>query len=376
MLLGALLELGAPARAVRAALAGLGVGPVRMKTARVWRGALDARYVAFSGAKRAERERTWKAVRALLGRARISKGVRERSLEAFERIARAEARIHGVPIDRIHFHEVGAVDALGDVVGVCAAVEALGVGEISCSPLPLGHGRVDTGHGALPLPAPATVELLRGIPTVPYDVPWETVTPTGAALLATLASSFGPLPALRPLAQGFGAGDDRKGPLPNVLRAVLGEAEAGLARDEIAVLETHLDDMTPEHLAFLVERLHDEGALDASLAPLLMKKGRPGQLLRVLARIPDADRLARRVLSDSTALGVRVQRVPRLVLERGAGSVATPYGAIRVKLARAGDGSRRVKPEYESCARAARRHRVSIATVTRAAQRRAEDELG
>jgi uncharacterized protein (DUF111 family) len=234
---------------------------------------------------------------------------------------------------------------------------------------------VSGDHGGLPLPAPATVELLRGIPTVPYDVPWETVTPTGAALLATLASSFGPLPALRPLAQGFGAGDDRKGPLPNVLRAVLGEAEAGLARDEIAVLETHLDDMTPEHLAFLVERLHEEGALAASLAPLVMKKGRPGQLLRVLARIPDADRLARRVLSDSTALGVRIQRVPRLVLERGTGSVATPYGPISVKLARAADGSRRVKPEYESCARAARRHRVSIAAVTRAAQRRAEDEL-
>ena len=375
MLLGALLELGAPARAVRAALEGLGVGPIRMTTARVWRGALDARHVAFAGTRRGERERTWKAVRALLGRARLSPSVRARSLATFERIARAEARIHGVPIERIHFHEVGAIDALGDVVGVCAAVEALGAMEISCSPLPLGHGWVETDHGALPLPAPATLEILRGIPTVPYDVSWETVTPTGAALLATLASSFGPLPALRPLAQGFGAGDDRKGPLPNVLRAVLGEAEAGLARDEIAVLETHLDDMTPEHLAFLVERLHDDGALDASLAPLLMKKGRPGQLLRVLARLPDADRLARRVLSDSSALGVRVQRVPRLVLARGASSVSTPYGSIRVKVARGADGRRHAKPEYDACARAARRHGVAIAIVTRAAQRAAEDEL-
>ena len=375
MLLGALLELGAPARAVRSALDGLGVGPIRMTTARVWRGGLDARHVAFAGKKRGERDRTWKAIRALLGRARLPERVRERSLATFERIARAEARVHRVPLERIHFHEVGAVDALGDIVGVCAAVEALGPTEISCSPLPLGHGRVQTDHGALPLPAPATVEILRGIPTVPYDVPWETVTPTGAALLATLATSFGPLPPLRPLAQGFGAGDDRKGPLPNVLRAVLGESEPGLARDEIAVLETHLDDMTPEHLAFLVERLHDDGALDASLAPLVMKKGRPGQLLRVLARLPDADRLARRVLTDSSALGVRVQRVPRLVLERGAGVVSTPYGEIRVKLASGADGRRRAKPEYESCARAARRHGVSIAAVTRAAQRAAEDEL-
>ena len=280
-----------------------------------------------------------------------------------------------MPIERIHFHEVGALDALGDVVGVCAAVESLGVSRVTCSPLPLGRGRVGGAHGALPLPAPATLELLRGVPTYPYDVEWETVTPTGAALLATLADEFGTLPALRPLAQGFGAGDDRRGPLPNVLRAVVGEAEPELARDEVAVLETHLDDMTPEHLAFLVERLHDAGALDASLAPLLMKKGRPGQALRVLTRPPDAERIARLVLSESSALGVRVQRVPRFVLRRGAGSVSTPYGPIRVKLARAPDGTAEVKPEYEACARAARKHGVAISAVTRAAQRRAEDEL-
>lgn len=376
MLLGALLDVGAPAAAVRAAHAGLGVGAIRMRVTRVSRGALDARYVALEGGESRHDERTWKSIRALLGRARLSAWVRERSLEVFERLARAEARIHGVPIERIHFHEVGAIDALGDVVGVCAAIESLGVSRVSCSPLPLGRGAAPTAHGAIPLPAPATVELLRGVPTSPYDVAWETVTPTGAALLATLVHEFGPLPALRPLAQGFGAGDDRIGPLPNALRAVLGEAEPALARDEIAVLETHLDDMTPEHLAFLVERLGDEGALDASLAPLVMKKGRPGQLLRVLARPSDAERLARLVLSDSSALGVRMQRVPRLVLRREASSVDTDYGAIRVKVARSPDGTRAVKPEYEACARAARKHGVAIATVTRAAQRRAEDLLG
>jgi hypothetical protein len=375
MLLGALLEVGADVRAVRAAHAGLGVGPIRMRLTRVERGALDARYVAIEGRKRDAADRTWKSIRSLLRRARLSAWVRARSLEVFERVARAEARIHGVPLERIHFHEVGAIDALGDVIGVCAALESLDVSRVTCSPLPLGRGSVATAHGAIPLPAPATVELLRGIPTFPYDVEWETVTPTGAALLATLVHEFGWLPALRPSAQGFGAGDDRRGPMPNALRALLGEAEPGLARDEVAVLETHLDDMTPEHLAFLVERLHDEGALDASLAPLLMKKGRPGQALRVLARPSDAERLAHLVLSDSSALGVRVQRVARLVLERGAGSVATKYGPIRVKLARAPDGTRAVKPEYEACARAARRHGVAIATVTRAAQRLAEDEL-
>jgi pyridinium-3,5-bisthiocarboxylic acid mononucleotide nickel chelatase len=376
MLLGALLDVGARAAVVRAAHAGLGVGPIRMRVTRVSRGALDARYVALAGRRGDRAERTWKSIRSLLRRARLSPWVREHSLEVFERLARAESRIHGVPIERIHFHEVGAIDALGDVVGVCAAIESLGVSRVTCSPLPLGRGTVKTAHGAIPLPAPATVELLRGVPTCPYDVAWETVTPTGAALLATLVHEFGSLPALRPLAQGFGAGDDREGPLPNVLRAVLGCAEPELARDEIAVLETHLDDMTPEHLAFLVERLNDEGALDASLAPLLMKKGRPGQLLRVLARASEAERLARIVLADSSALGVRMQRVPRLVLRREPTSVDTKYGAIRVKVARAPDGTRSVKPEYEACASAARRHGVAIGTVTRAAQRRAEDVLG
>jgi len=376
MLLGALVEVGAPPRAIRRAHAALGAGAIRMRTRLVPRGALDARWVAIEGRARRPEQRTWKSIRALLGRARLSAWVRERSLAAFERLARAEARIHGVPVERVHFHEVGAIDALGDVVGVCAAVEALGVARVSCSPLPLGNGgSAGSAHGAIPLPAPATLELLRGIPTHPYDVAWETVTPTGAALLATLVDEFGPLPALRPLAQGFGAGDDRPGPLPNALRAVLGTADAGIGRDEVAVIETNLDDMTPEHLAFLVERLLDDGALDASLAPLVMKKGRPGQALRVLARPADAERLARAVLDASSALGVRVQRVPRLVLERGAASVRTPYGPIRVKISRGPDGARRVKAEYDACARAARAHGVSIAAVTRAAERRAEEEL-
>jgi uncharacterized protein (TIGR00299 family) protein len=299
--------------------------------------------------------------------------VREQSLDAFTRLARAEARIHGVALERVHFHEVGAIDALADVVGVCAAVEALGVARITCSPLPLGHGAVDTDHGPIPLPAPATLALLRGVPTYPIDVDWETVTPTGAALVSVLADAFEPLPALRPTAQGFGAGDDRKGPLPNVLRAVLGEVEPALGRDRVALLETNLDDMSPEHLPFLMERLLEDGALDVALSPLTMKKGRPGQLLRVLARPGDADRLARRVLSDSSSLGVRVQTIPRLVRERAQREVATRYGTIRVKLARTADGGFSAKPEYESCARAARRHHVPIDTVTRAAQRAAEE---
>jgi pyridinium-3,5-bisthiocarboxylic acid mononucleotide nickel chelatase len=357
-LLGALLDAGAPAGAVRAALAGLGAGPIRLRARKVERSGLDARAVAVDGRARRPSQRTWPAIRRLLSRAKLADDVRAKSLAAFERIARAQARVRGAPLDRVGLDDAGALGALAEVVGVCAALAALGVGRVTSSPVALGA-----------TPGPLTLEVLRGVPTRPGGAAVETVTPIGAALVAALADAFGPLPALRPTAQGFGADD------AGVLRAVLGEADPAIARDEVAVLETHLDDMTPEHLAFLVERLHEDGALDASLAPLVMKKGRPGQLLRVLARPSDGERLARAVLAASSALGVRIQHVPRLVLRRDAGSVRTKYGAIRVKVAHAPDGVRRVKPEYDACARAARAHGVSIATVTRAAERRAEEEL-
>jgi uncharacterized protein (TIGR00299 family) protein len=345
-----------------------------MSVRRVERGALDALYVSFKGPRRTPRERHWRSIRRLLQRADLPPRVRSRSLEVFSRLASAEGRVHGIDPERIHFHEVGAVDALCDVVGVCAAVEHLDPARISASSLALGHGSVATDHGRIPLPGPAVLELLVGVPTHPLDVAWETVTPTGAALLAALAEEFGLMPALKPLASGYGAGDDRKGPLPNTLRAVLGEV-GWLSRDWVTVIETHLDDMPPERLPFLLERLMEEGALDAALSPLAMKKGRPGQLLRVLARPADRERLARRILLDSSALGVRYRDEARLVARRELRSVATRYGRIRVKLAWDPDGVPSAAAEYESCARAARRSGAKLADVYRAAERRALEDL-
>jgi uncharacterized protein (DUF111 family) len=347
-LLAALLGAGADVRAVRRALAGLGA--VRLRITRAGDGPLPLTRVAVAAPGGGH---PWRDLRARLGRARVTAFVRTHAQEALASLARIDPR------------GGAGLGAVAELVGFCAALESLAPARVTCTPLPLGHGVRATPRGPEPLPSPATLELLRGIPTLPRDVAGETVTPLAAAVLAVVVDEFAVLPALRPRAQGLGDG----------VRAVLGEAAPGLARDEVAVLETHLDDMTPEHLAFLVERLHEAGALDASLAPLVMKKGRPGQALRVLARPADAERLASLVLADSTALGVRVQRVPRLVLRRSAASVATEYGPIRVKLSRAPDGAPAVKPEYEACARAARRHGVAIAAVTRAAQRRAEDEL-
>ena len=372
MILAALLDLGVAAKSLRETLRGLEIAGLELRVSRVKRGALAATYVAFTGPARNAEERRFAAVRALLRRARLPEPVREKSLAVFTRLAEAEAVVHGIEPDEVHFHEVGAVDALGDVVGVCAALEQLGVDRLVASPLPLGRGTVETSHGRLPLPAPATLELLRGVPTYPAEVEWETVTPTGAALLATLADGFGPMPPMTPDAQGFGAGDDRVGPLPNVLRGCLGRPEPALLSDVVVVLETNLDDMNPEHLPYLLEQLMDEGALDASLQALQMKKGRPGQLLRVIARPADRDHLARRILAESSAIGVRMSEMPRLKLERETASVDTAYGRLCVKLVRGPDGARLAAPEYEDCARAARRCGVPLAEVYREAQRAAE----
>jgi hypothetical protein len=374
MLLGALLDLGVPRRVVQETLGAVDVPGIRLRATRARRGAISALYVRFAGTDSAH-ERSWSAIRRLLGRSGLAPEVRRRSAAVFERLARAEARIHAVAPDRVHFHEVGALDSLADVVGVCAAIEHLQPTRVSSSSLALGHGSVATRHGRLPLPAPATLELLRGIPTHPLDVDWETVTPTGAALLAELVDAFGWMPALQPQAVGYGAGDDRRGPLPNTLRAVLGTAAGAVAPDSVSVIETNLDDMNPEQLPYLLERLMEDGALDASLSPVQMKKGRPGQLLRVIARPADRDRLARRVLAESTSLGVRCVEMSRWVLRREVRSVPTRYGPIRVKLGWSPDGRVAAAPEFESCARAARRRGVPLREVYRAAESAAQERL-
>ena len=219
------------------------------------------------------------------------------------------------------------------------------------------------------------LELLGGIPTYRADVAWETVTPTGAALVAEWVDAFGPMPPLVPRRQGFGAGEDRAGPLPNVLRGVLGSSSPVLEGDVVTVLETNLDDTNPEQLPYLIEELLADGALDVSLSPLSMKKGRPGQLLRVIAQPADRDRLAQRILLESSATGVRLQDMPRLKLARRAAQVDTPFGRIDVKVRQLPDGGRRATPEYEACARASRQHGVALQRVYREAQRAAEDEF-
>jgi uncharacterized protein (TIGR00299 family) protein len=231
----------------------------------------------------------------------------------------------------------------------------------------LGGGAVDTQHGRLPLPAPAVLELLRGIPTVPAHVSWETVTPTGAAILRGVVDEFRSLPAMTVEAIGHGAGEDRSGPMPNVLRAVLGRA-GGLASDRVVQLETHLDDLVPEHFDYLMERLFEAGALDVSIQHLQMKKNRPGFLVRVLGRPSDRLRLVSVLFAESTAIGVRASESDRLLLERETRRVETPFGRIGVKLTWGMDGRTQASAEYDDCKRAARKAGVPLEEVVRAAE--------
>ncbi len=318
--------------------------------------------------------RRYAEIHRLLSRARLVPAVRDRALAIFEALGEAEARVHGIALADVHFHEVGAVDAIVDVTAAAIAVEALSIDRITCSPVALGHGSVVSAHGLLPLPAPATLELLAGIPTVPAHVAWETVTPTGAAILRTLVDEFGVLPAMTVERIGYGAGNDRPGPMPNVLRAVLGGG-AGLCRDRIAVIETNLDDFVPEHFDHLMERLFEAGALDVSLQHLQMKKNRPGFALRVLARPADRDALARIVFAESTAIGLRTLEWDRLLLERESVRLATPYGPVRVKVVRGVDGRRDFSPEYDDCKRAARKRGVPLREVVERVLEQARAEL-
>ncbi|MFK7894911.1 MAG: nickel pincer cofactor biosynthesis protein LarC [Myxococcota bacterium] len=319
--------------------------------------------------------RRYKEIRKLIKRAKLSASVKARALEIFEALAEAEAKVHGTTVDEVHFHEVGAVDAIVDVTAAAIGLDLMKIGRVTCSPIAVGSGTIDSAHGILPLPAPATMELLVGLPTVPAGVEWETLTPTGAAILRTVVDEFCTLPAMTIERVGYGAGNDRPGRLPNVLRAVLGQGE-GFEGDRVVCIETNLDDLVPEHFDYLMERLFDEGALDVSLQSLQMKKNRPGFLVRVLATPQDKDRLARVLFAESTAIGVRVAEWDRLILERKSIRLKTKWGGVRVKVIRGPDDRVDYSPEYDDCKKMAKKSglplREIVAEVTRQAQEEGE----
>jgi uncharacterized protein (TIGR00299 family) protein len=305
-------------------------------------------------------------IQKLLKESSLPESVRRRSAEVFSCLADAEGRVHGVAPEQVTFHEVGAVDSIVDIVAFCLLLETWDIDRIIASPLPLGSGSIKGAHGVLPLPAPATVEVLKGWPCVQDGREGEWVTPTGAALIATLATP-GAMPSMRPLQTGMGAGTRDPAGRANVVRAVLGEAGQAPSAECVEVLETQVDDMTGEQVPPLLEALFEAGALDATATPLLMKKGRPGLLITALATLEDADQVARAMLEYSSSLGLRRHTASRLVLDRTIVEVTTPFGQVRVKLGLREDIVLHAAPEFEDCLALARKNSVPLARVQAAA---------
>jgi pyridinium-3,5-bisthiocarboxylic acid mononucleotide nickel chelatase len=375
MALGALLDAGGSPKALRAGLAGLALDPFQLEVATVERGGIGATQVKVH-TDRSSVVRTWGNLRAMLIQANLPEPVRVRALATFERLAGAEGRVHRKPPDQVHFHEVGAVDAVVDVVGTALLLHDLGVREVWASAVATGSGRVRAGHGVLPVPGPAVLELLRGAPVYSGGIPAELTTPTGAAILAAGATRFAELPPMRVAQVGYGAGSRQHGELPNVLRVVLGERlRDGAAGDGGIVLEANIDDMTPELAPWVLEQLLGAGAADAWFTPIHMKKGRPGITLSVLCP-PGSDGRVRELLwRETSTLGVRGVPVRKWTLERRTLEVSLFGGKVGVKLGLDGGRVVNVAPEFADCARLAAASGQPLKAVMARAQALALAEL-
>lgn len=306
----------------------------------------------------------------ILGRIRNSRldaVVKERACRIFERLAEAEAQVHGLPPDQVHLHEVGAMDAVADIVGAVAGLHLLGVEKVYSSPLRDGTGLVRCAHGRYPVPVPGVLALCRGVPFEQTQIRAELVTPTGAAIITTLAAAYGPAPPFRLERVGYGAGRRQLDEIPNLLRIRIGHTAEALQQERAVLVEANIDDMNPEVYGYLSERLLEQGVRDVYLTPVQMKKGRPGTLLSVLAGEEQAEAVMELLLAETTTLGVRFHAVERRKLERSSLSVDTAYGSVRVKVGHLGE-RRRYAPEYEDCARLARQHQVPLLQIYEAAR--------
>jgi hypothetical protein len=370
MIVGALLDAGADAAQLQAGLGSLNLSGYDLRIERATKQGLDAtRYVVNLKDSKQQPHRHLKEVVAIIRGGKLPTSVQESAIRVFERLAEAEAAVHGTSRDKVHFHEVGAVDAILDVVGAVLALELLGVAKVVCSAIPVGSGAVETAHGVLPVPAPATAKLLRNVPVAATDESGELTTPTGAAILTTLAESFGTFPSMMPESIGYGAGTREGRRRPNVLRVVIGAVfgPGDAETDFVVQMETNLDQATPETIGHCIERLLEAGALDAFATPIQMKKSRPGTLLTALAAPDLAEELERMIFAETGTLGVRRQWMPRTTLRRRIQSVQTRFGPIRVKVSQ-GLGLRQASAEFEDCQKAAAAHRVPLREVKGAAE--------
>lgn len=380
MILGAIVDAGLDPAKLKDFLFGLGLGGFDLRVERVVRHGISGTSVdVIIDEGHSHPFRHLHDMEEILARSGLDGKLREKSLQILRRLAEAEAKVHNIPVEQVHFHEIGAVDTIVDVVGSVWGMEAMGIEKIYASKLHTGTGFVECAHGLLPVPAPATLELLKGIPIYSTGVSGELVTPTGAAIISTLADSFGSHPPLRVEAVGYGAGK-RDLEIPNFLRVTVGLEESSPIGDREpggseVVVECNIDDMNPEIYSFVTELLFEEGALDVFLVPVIMKKGRPGTILTVITTRDRVERIVDIILRETTTLGVRIHDVARRKAKRESISVRTEFGEVRVKVGRFAGRVVNVAPEYEDCKRVAKEQGIALKAVYDEARRLAHEML-
>ena len=365
MILGALVDLGVDPGKIRKALKTLDFKGYKLKTSRVQRGRIVGTKVQVSLTKSRHSHhpaRKYSDIKKLITDSDLSSTAKKNSLEIFKRIARVEAAIHNTTIEKIHFHEIGAVDSIVDIVGGVVAIESLKLDKIYASPLNVGEGFVQCAHGCLPVPAPATLKLLQGVPVFSSGVKKELTTPTGAAMIGFYADKFGSLPAMKIVGDGYGAGDHIIPEMPNMLRVVLGEI-CEEPDEELVLIETNIDDMNPEFYEGTMESLFKAGALDVYLSPIIMKKSRPAQKISVLSTERDRPTMIEILLHETSSFGARYYRVGRTVLEREMKTVKTSWGPVKIKIGKFVGKVIQISPEYEDCKKIAIKKKVPIKRI-------------
>jgi len=370
MVLGALVDAGADLAAIERELRKLKLDGWKIAAEKERRGAILATRVKVE-TQETHHHRGLSLILNKINDAGLASRAAERAKKIFIRLGEAEAKVHGVPVEQVHFHEVGAADAIVDIVGAAVGFELLGIDEFACSPMDLGGGQVKTAHGLLPVPAPATAEMLRGVPAYSSGIPRELVTPTGAAIATALSTCYGEMPVMTLRAAGYGAGTADLPEKPNVLRLLIGEraeAAAGLGWDApVTVIETNIDDMNPQIYGYLVDRALAAGALEIFSTPVQMKKNRPGLLVTLLCEAEKVAALTELLFRETTTIGVRVHEVRRRTLARDYVPVVTEFGEVRMKIARLNGSVRNAAPEFDDCQRIAAERSVPLKDVMAAA---------
>ncbi len=364
MTLGALVDLGVPVQWLEERIRELPLSGFNLSATKVSKEGIGAVDITVSETD-AQSSRNYTIIKDLIESSPFSERVKSLSCEMFKRIGEAEARIHGCELEKVHFHEVGGIDAIVDIVGTALGIEYLGIEKVISARVPIGGGFVKCSHGTLPVPAPATCEILKGAPVVGGG-DTELTTPTGAAIIKTLADEFGPIPEMIISKTGYGAGKRRSGNRPNLLRILLGETQGVGARpekDPIIVVEANIDDMNPEVFGYVMEKLFDDGALDVVMIPLVMKKNRPGTMLQALCTKNNKSKIIYRILSETSSIGLRSYATERFVLEREVVEMDTVWGKMAVKKVRRPGGEIELVPEYEACRKVADKRGIPIREV-------------